>query len=695
MKLELRNVRNIKSGIIEIKENELNIKYGMNGVGKSSIVKAIEYNISRDRQLFQELVPFYDQNLKPEIKGLDVIESVEIFNEEFVNNFLFKEDALIENSFEVFVKNEEYDKSVLEVENALNSLSERFKVDHRIANILKNLDDLISSTAYKKDGLLDRRSVLHRGMERGNIIENVPPKLIEFEDLLGFPDWVDWHLKGKKYQEKIKCCAYCSNSIDEENQNKIDLINEHYNKNSISALNKIISVFDGLEGTIKNEAIEKVNSIRLKKAVLQDEEQRFIVTLNKEAAQLTEKLRVLNNLNYFTLKDLEIKDLENTLESYKIDATKYPNIMGTKVKGLIEDVNGDISNIIIEINALKGVVARLKSDLRTIISGKVNDINEFLDLSGFKYKVDIPSDDPSYRIILRPTENESMKIMNPRKSLSFGERNTFALVLFVHKVLKTQPELIILDDPVSSFDKNKKFSIMYYLFSKESKLRNKTVLLLTHDYEPILDFVKILPSSYKSNSKYVSNLNGLLEEQSISKEDIMSFFEITINNATSHQNNILKLIHLRRYYEIKRYSCKISECAFQYISSLLHRRPQASNIDDSLLDDEIVIQAEKELEKYIDNISYNLLYDEIKDDSKLIFEYEKSKNHYDKLHLFRLLCNGNDVDVDKPIQKFINSTYHPEGEYIYELNPLKFERIPISIIRECDRYINEIKDNIN
>ena len=114
-----------------------------------------------------------------------------------------------------------------------------------------------------------------------------------------------------------------------------------------------------------------------------------------------------------------------------------------------------------------------------------------------------------------------------------------------------------------------------------------------------------------------------------------------------------------------------------------------------MLDDEIVIQAEKELEKYIDNISYNLLYDEIKDDSKLIFEYEKSKNHYDKLHLFRLLCNGNDVDVDQPIQKFINSTYHPEGEYIYELNPLKFERIPISIIRECDRYINEIKDNIN
>ena len=41
--------------------------------------------------------------------------------------------------------------------------------------------------------------------------------------------------------------------------------------------------------------------------------------------------------------------------------------------------------------------------------------------------------------------------------LSYGEKNAFALVLFMYSVLKDNPDLIVLDDPISSFDGNKKF----------------------------------------------------------------------------------------------------------------------------------------------------------------------------------------------------------------------------------------------
>ena len=76
----------------------------------------------------------------------------------------------------------------------------------------------------------------------------------------------------------------------------------------------------------------------------------------------------------------------------------------------------------------------------------------------------------------------------------FGERNAFAIVLFMYEVLSTNPDLIILDDPISSFDKNKKFAILEMLFRRESAscLKNKTVLMLTHDVEPIIDTVKSL-----------------------------------------------------------------------------------------------------------------------------------------------------------------------------------------------------------
>ena len=51
MNIEIKNCNNIDSGKIQINENKLNIKYAMNGVGKSTIAKAVfeslpEKNIS-------------------------------------------------------------------------------------------------------------------------------------------------------------------------------------------------------------------------------------------------------------------------------------------------------------------------------------------------------------------------------------------------------------------------------------------------------------------------------------------------------------------------------------------------------------------------------------------------------------------------------------------------------------------------
>ena len=53
--------------------------------------------------------------------------------------------------------------------------------------------------------------------------------------------------------------------------------------------------------------------------------------------------------------------------------------------------------------------------------------------------------------------NEGAHISNVKSRLSYGERNAFALVLFMYSQLKENADLIILDDPISSFDKNKKY----------------------------------------------------------------------------------------------------------------------------------------------------------------------------------------------------------------------------------------------
>lgn len=71
------------------------------------------------------------------------------------------------------------------------------------------------------------------------------------------------------------------------------------------------------------------------------------------------------------------------------------------------------------------------------------------------------------------------------RHLSYGEKNAFALVLFMYQVLSEKPDLVVLDDPISSFDKNKKFAILHELFRGKASLRGRTTLMLTEPH-PVL-----------------------------------------------------------------------------------------------------------------------------------------------------------------------------------------------------------------
>src|SRR5690606_4737644 len=117
----------------------------------------------------------------------------------------------------------------------------------------------------------------------------------------------------------------------------------------------------------------------------------------------------------------------------------------------------------------------------------------FLQNAGYKYKVELVSQGVDYKLLLQHLE-ASAPLNGGKQHLSFGEKNAFALVLFMYEALFRKPDLIILDDPISSFDKNKKYAIMHMLFRNDSSacLKNKNVLMLTHDLDPVIDTVKVL-----------------------------------------------------------------------------------------------------------------------------------------------------------------------------------------------------------
>ena len=133
-------------------------------------------------------------------------------------------------------------------------------------------------------------------------------------------------------------------------------------------------------------------------------------------------------------------------------------------------------------------------------------------------------------IVSSSTDFIDSNIDNARNHLSYGEKNAFALILFMYDVLKNNQQLIILDDPISSFDKNKKFAIIEKLFRGDNSFKNKTVLMLTHDFEPIVDIIlhhSDIFNVVKPNAYFLENIveNKLTEHNTNLRTAVYEFLK--------------------------------------------------------------------------------------------------------------------------------------------------------------------------
>ena len=107
IKVEVLNCNNILSGTIQIPKDQLNICYATNGTGKSTIASAID--LQSKQESLSALSPF-DGAGEPTCSLSPPVNKVLIFNEEFVNTFVFQQSEVIQNAFEVFIKTPEYEK---------------------------------------------------------------------------------------------------------------------------------------------------------------------------------------------------------------------------------------------------------------------------------------------------------------------------------------------------------------------------------------------------------------------------------------------------------------------------------------------------------------------------------------------------------------------------------------------------------
>lgn len=696
MELIITNCNNIDSGKIEITNNKLNIKFGINGTGKSTITRAIKYSIDSP-ELLKELIPFKHRNseveIVPEISMNEEIKSVLIFNEEYLNQFLFKEDELISNSYEIFINTPEYKISTDQIEQLLSEIKKVFSDNEDLNKTISDFENLSKSFATTQTGL-SKSSALYKGLKEGNKIQHIPDSLKGYSKLIkdkSCVKWLDWQNNGEQFLEISDDCPYCT-SPTTENKETIKSVSTFYDKNVIKNFTVIIEALNNLGEYFSENANFTLQTITEKQTGLEESEMNYIVAVKQQIDDLLLKLKALKNISSVSFSEDE--KVEEKLKNLKINIELFDRFKAEKTTSIIESLNSSLDTVLEKVGQLQGEINKQKRLVKILIEKHRKSINSFLTNAGYKYTVEIVNDNArNYKLLLRHIESDGI-INGGKQHLSFGEKNAFSLVLFMYEALHKKPDLIVLDDPISSFDKSKKYAIIDMLFGKDNgQLRNKTVLMLTHDLDPIIDTVKVLNTLFNNvcEANFLNTKKGVLSETKIKKQNLLSFAQICKSALESELDVVVKLIYLRRHFEI------IDDLGdeYQILSNLFHKRKkeeckdQRKEIGNDLMSEVDFNSGIDKITNFVAGFDYVTNLAKLKDLESLKTLYSEVENSYAKLNIFRLIYDDNLAEIPSVLRKFINETFHIENELICQLNPNEYDLIPDFILEECDRFISE------
>lgn len=695
----IQNCNSITDARITLRRSALNIKYGANGVGKSTIARSLMLRSEEDGAL-DELIPFKYRNdsstTSPSVTGAESINKVLVFDDNYVSQFVFQRNEVLKDSFEIFINTPEYQAGNEQIESLFEALKDTFTNQKDFDRALEAFTDLHSAFAVTKTGSISKSSRGFKAISMGvgGKLENIPEPLQGYKKFLHSHDpasWITWQSKGKTFLELSENCPFCS--VSDVNKETAQNVSKEYESAAVKNLSALRDVMDGLGAYFEDSHLQQLQKITISIEELTPEQIEFIKGLRGQIDTFLGKLTALKALSFRTLRDET--NVAAVLRDLKIDLSLLRALNSEATAAVVELINTKLDEVSMRINDVRARIGQQKTQVAALIRENQDEINQFLRSAGYRYMVRIEPDADSYRMIVEH-EDAVGHLESASSHLSYGEKNAFALVLFMHHVRREQPDLVVLDDPVSSFDKTKKFAILHQLFHGKKSIRAFTTLFLTHDIEPAIDMV-LNPTSNQftvsdPHVHFLRSQDGQVTEQLIEKEHISTFSQVCEQNIDSSADEVIKCIYLRRLYEVhgKR------EDEYDVLSSLLHLRevPNTKNENGELspLEPEKFDAAMAKIRTRIADLDYDLLVRELRDPIKLKAKFDATDVGYEKVQIFRILSSleGVEVQGDSVFKKFVNESYHIENEYVMQLNPREFDTVPEHVIEACQDIFSQV-----
>lgn len=699
----IKNCNNIKETSIIIEEGNLNIKFAINGTGKSTIAKAL---LKKDEDL-SLLKPFGKEEI-PYVECNPNIDNVELFDSDFVNKVVFNGSNVIENAFEVFIKSDKYDEQRNNINSLLHELKQKIIGNEELNKLNEQLIKLSSKINYKKEkNTIDSRG-MYSSIKTDKNIFNIPKELNKYSLFLSDKEknilWSEWKNKGKTY-DYGEICPYCAEKFSEDHEKENEAFNSYYSKANVSNLTEFSNIIDNTKTYLNTDNFKKIEKC-IKENIPNTDKDLIFTKFMSEVTYLKEKIYNITTFDSYKVEKSDISNLSNILLDLKISTNDLEYFNNENLIKSIDIINSSITEMLGKISDLQKEIVKMNSLVISKMSSCKKEINSFLKLAGFNYEFDIvkDGDEKNSITVLKyvNSDNEKIQVSDIEKHLSWGEKNAFALVLFMYYALSKNPNLIILDDPISSFDGNKKYAIINRLFCNkgdyEDSFYNKTVLMLTHDFEPIIDFGINHKPTKETNMWYLKNNNGIIQEQKINvSSDVLSTIKFYYNESINEDNNIIsRICFLRKYLEHISTKKKSEENAYNILSSIIHGDNLRKKIDDEQYEDlsvDEIKNGEEWIKQFIKTFDSNKILRDNINNKYILDSYKTETNNYIKIQLFRVYLESSDnrnklKERNSIVLKYIDEIYHIENDYIFSLDLIKFDIIPDFIINSIDEFMS-------
>lgn len=706
--IRINNCNNIERANISILSGGVSIKYGFNGTGKSTISAALKAKAENNPAALHDLQPF-GSDKEPSVDNIP-FQKVLVFNEAYVQKYLIKNNASFDDSYSVLIRSDETEALSEEINTLLSELHNLRTSEKSIAEIFQFLGQYLSTVSFSNDSISRRGGISEIIHGNGYGFEKYPElagySSFYSQKLSEVNAWAKWRTDGIGLLKSGEdTCPFCTGSMNRPLIDKQNMVIKKVFKNS--ALKTAQAILEFLQEGVRLGYINPTSKTPL---------ENYLGDTSKSAEIVTELTRIGAETNYLATKiqkiimfapmnvtNAQLDHIDDTLREMIIETSSLSNYYATDaIRDLAETINQKINSLLLSTGKLRGLFKRHEDKNNKMIENREEDINDFLSLAGFPYKFFIQKQGEKKATTKLIPRNIAGVEMQANKHLSWGEKNAFALVLFMFEAYSENADLVILDDPISSFDINKKFAIMKRMFeSGKPSFRGKTVLILTHDLEPVIDYVhanRFGEYGISARADYLLNNDGILEEQAIEKEDLKNVVSLSRENARNANLPLpVRIVNLRKFVELTNSDYQ-NTAIYHLLSSLIHGRECPAYPDETAMDTSAIAKASQELADNNLDGQYDQLRHELS--TANLYRLAQSPETYVKIIASRFLferINGLLGALKKAYPaaaKFMNETNHIENDYVFQLNPCKYFEIPKRYLDEITHFLDAHKTEL-